>query len=164
MPHLFVGACLGSKLNNGSFMNFKESSGFTLIELMITVAIIGILSAIALPAYQDSVAKSRRAEAVASLTEAAQRLEVHFSQNGSYCAIADCTSGYAAVFQTAIPSSGAAYYNIGPATAANANSFTLDATPAGAMTGDACGILSITQAGVTAATSGTLSTAECWRR
>lgn len=145
-------------------MNYKNGSGFTLIELMIAVAIVGILSAIALPAYQDSVAKSRRAEAVASLTEAAQRLEVHFSQNGTYCAVSGCSDGYAAVFQVAIPSSGAAYYNIGPAGAgANANSFTLDATPVGAMGSDACGILSITQAGVTDA-GGTLGAAACWRR
>lgn len=58
--------------------------GFSLIELMIAVALVGIVAAVAFPAYQDSINKSRRSEAVAALTEAAQRLEVFFSQNGRY--------------------------------------------------------------------------------
>ncbi len=58
--------------------------GFTLIELMITVAIIGILAAIAYPAYQDSVRKARRAEGHAFLMDAMARQERYYSENNEY--------------------------------------------------------------------------------
>lgn len=144
-------------------MIHNKLKGFTLIELMIVVVVIGILAGIAFPAYQESVAKSRRAEAAAVLTEAAQRLEVFFSQNGRYCAAADCQA-IAAVFQTTIPASGAAYYNVAHAAGSlQTRAYSLQAVPTGAMLGDACGTLSITQTGATAAT-GALGTAACWRR
>ena len=144
-------------------MMHKKLKGFTLIELMIVVVVIGILAGIAFPAYQDSVAKSRRSEAAAVLTEAAQRLEVFFSQNGRYCAAADCAA-IAPVFQTTIPASGAAYYNVGPTNGSlQTRAYTLQAVPAGAMAGDACGTLTITHTGATAA-SGALGSAACWRR
>lgn len=142
-------------------MMHKKLKGFTLLELMIVVVVVGILAGIAFPAYQDSVVKSRRSEAAAVLTEAAQRLEVFFSQNGRYCAASDCAA-IAPVFQTTIPASGAAYYNVAPASV-QTRAYTLQAVPAGAMAGDACGTLSITHTGATGA-SGALGAAACWRR
>lgn len=145
-------------------MIHNKLKGFTLIELMIVVVVIGILAGIAFPAYQESVAKSRRAEAAAVLTEAAQRLEVFFSQNGRYCQAPDNCNAIAPVFQTTIPASGAAYYNVELAAGTlQTRAYTLQAIPTGAMQGDACGTLRITQTGATAAT-GALGTAACWRR
>jgi len=71
-------------------MKLKKINGFTLIELMITVAIIGILSAIALPAYQDYIARSSVAAAVADLNPEKTRIEIALNEykeeiyDGSY--------------------------------------------------------------------------------
>ncbi|WP_279924016.1 type IV pilin protein [Pseudomonas sp. GD04019] len=143
-------------------MEPKTSSGFTLIELMIAIVIIGVLVAIAMPIYQEYIKKSRRAEAAAVLTEAAQRLEVFYSQNGRYCDTSACAS-IAPVFQASIPASGTAYYNVG-ASAITATSYTLNAAPVGAMVGDECGTFTITQAGQTSVSGGSLGAAACWRR
>ncbi|OQX10272.1 MAG: hypothetical protein BWK73_20705 [Thiothrix lacustris] len=62
----------------------KHHQGFTLIELMITVAIVGILAAIAYPSYTAQVQKSRRADAQIALQEIAQRQEAYFLRNRSY--------------------------------------------------------------------------------
>lgn len=61
-----------------------RAKGFTLIELMIAVVIIGILSAIVIPSYQDSVMKSRRAEGKAALTDLANRMERYYVDTGAY--------------------------------------------------------------------------------
>ena len=62
----------------------KKNSGFTLIELMIVVAIIGILSVIAFNAYTEQVRKAKRAEGKGALLAAAQRLERYATNNGRY--------------------------------------------------------------------------------
>ena len=64
----------------------SRSSGFTLIELMIVLAVIGVLLAIALPSYQDSTRKSRRSEAVTALTQLQQAQERHRASNTAYAA------------------------------------------------------------------------------
>jgi len=58
--------------------------GFTLIELMVTVAVVGILSAIAYPSYQNAIIKNRRASAQAHLADIAQREQQYLIDNRSY--------------------------------------------------------------------------------
>ncbi len=66
----------------------KRQLGFTLIELMIVVAIVGILAAIALPSYLNSVIKSRRIDAQREMVSYSQALERYFTVNGRYVTVA----------------------------------------------------------------------------
>lgn len=140
--------------------------GFSLMELMITVAIIGILASIAYPSYQEQIAKSRRADASGALLSAAQALERYYSANGRYTTTA-AGSTLPAVFLTAVPENGAAYYTIA-SSSASANAYTLKASRTGAMIGDNCGDLTVDetgQLGLTSKPSGSSKTvSDCWRR
>ncbi len=118
--------------------------GFTLIELMIVIAIMGILAAIALPAYQEYLRKGKRAEVKATLLEAAQALERHYSLNSTYLNADD--SGLAAVFPTQSPQSGSANYTIAAEGTPTRSTYVLRATRAGSMAGDLCGDFQIDHA------------------
>lgn len=102
-----------------------RAGGFTLIELMIVVAIVAILLAIALPSYQNQVIKSRRTDAQRELVSWAQALERHYTANAQY---GDCSDGK----PSGKPSNN--YYTISIAAAATDctdTTFTLSAVPIG---------------------------------
>ncbi len=138
-------------------INRRSVLGFTLIELMIVVAVVAILAAIALPAYSDSIRKGRRGQAKADLVELAQVLERHYTVHGSYAK--DRGGADYALPITQSPTTGTAFYAIADPVR-TATTFTLSATPQGGQTKDRCGTLSITHSGQKTATGGT--SAECF--
>jgi type IV pilus assembly protein PilE len=76
-------------------MKQKLQQGFTLIELMIVVAIIGILASVAYPAYTSSIIKGKRAEGRAALTELMQQQERYMTQNNCYIGFTTTAAGVA---------------------------------------------------------------------
>ena len=142
-------------------MNYKINQGFSLLELMIVVAILGIIVAFAYPAYNDFANEGRRSEGKAALTETAHRLERCYSAVGAYNnASCDATNIGGANIGTATPTENG-YYVIN-ATARTATTFTLQAVPQGIQVSDTeCGTLTLDNAG-TQGESGTGTVASCW--
>jgi len=122
----------------------KQISGFTLVEIMIVVAILGILASIAYPNYVESVRNARRADAQSALLELSQFMERRFSAAGSY-GNATC-SDVVLPFTSAPKDGGTAFYNLG-FQACNGTTYTLRAVPTGAQAGDRCGTLTLTSVG-----------------
>jgi len=137
----------------------QKSRGFTLIELMIAVAILGILSAIALPAYKQYVERGYRANAKTVLLEGAQFMERYRAVNFKYVDAANNPPTLAAGLQVS-PKEGGARYAIA-LSSVDATSFTLTATPTG-WTDALCGSLSITNLGVKGQSAG--DAASCWNK
>lgn len=139
----------------------KQQAAFTLIELMIVVVIISVLTMIAMPSYDNHVRKSRRADAQASLLELAQFMERHYTAQGGYYTNGRTGGNPTLPYTTAPKDGGNTFYTLTVSVTSSEN-YTLSAAPAGAMTGDNCGTLSLNSMGVKGQSSGTL--AECWRR
>ena len=127
--------------------NTGNIQGFTLVELMIVVAIMGILAAIAVPAYQDSVKKSRRADVQGALMGFANAMERHFTANRTYegAAAGGAPTGAPTIFPIQAPiDGGTASYNL-TISAADTNTYTLNAEAIGAQDGN--GDLQLTHTG-----------------
>lgn len=145
--------------------SLRKQAGMTLIELLIAVAIVGILAAIAIPSYQTYIAQSKRAEAKGVLLATAQFLERYYTTNSRY----DQTQAGVAVAlpyaQSPEDTNSAANYAItadytSGGTCTLGQCYTLSATPTGSMSGDSCGTLTLTNTGVQGA-AGTV--ADCWQ-
>lgn len=140
--------------------SFKRSSGFTLIELMIVVAIIGILAAIAVPAYSNYVLKGKRSDAKAELLKVQIAQEKYRASNVSYGTLIQIGSSAASTY-----TSPGGYYTIAISGTPDATTFTATATPLSPFADSTCGTFAINKDGKTTSGSGQTTAAkvtECW--
>jgi len=137
-------------------MTGKNATGFTLIEIMIAITIVGILASIAYPSYVNQMQQTRRADCEAALMQLASVMERDFSRNNQYRNLIAAGN-----FSNQCPiDGGTASYNLGYQ-ALTATTYTLRAAPAGSQAGDPCGNLTLTNRLLKGQSSGTL--AECWQ-
>ena len=137
----------------------RRQRGFTMLELMIVLAVIGILAAIAWPSYIESVRKGNRTDAKASLMETAQFMERFFTTNGTYAGTSPPSP------LTAVSPKGstgtAIRYNITFTTQTD-TAFVVSADPANMQAGDSCGILTLSNTGAQTAKKGGVDVPNCW--
>ena len=116
-------------------MILKRSRGFTLIELMIVIAILAIIAAIALPSFLGQIQKARRSDAKQALFNVAAKLEQYYQDNKGYPVAGDMTDlGYSAATFTSVEG----YYTIGfnVASPSTATTYLIEAIPTGSQTDD----------------------------
>lgn len=138
--------------------NLKKQRGFTLIELMIVVAVVGILTAIALPSYNEYILRGHRAEGRAALLQTAQWMERAATANGDY--------PLTAAFPDSMKSIPSGRYAI--SLNSDGATFTLTATAQNAQANDKCGNLTLSNTGLQGANSKTEGASgydtSCWSK
>lgn len=149
----------------------KMSRGFTLVELMVTVAILAIISAIAYPSYRDNINRGKRADARALLLENAQFMERFFTENNSYSQ-SNAAVPVAPVLPNLVSPRGATGTNVNytisfraiPALAQT--TFAIQAVPVNSMSTDSCGTFTLNNLGQrgTVGHSGVMTSETCWTK
>ena len=143
------------------------NKGFTLVELMVVVAIAAILTMIALPSYQAYVLKSHRTAAINAILDLASREARYYTTNNAYTGSLTALGYSADPMPITMGTGGTAYYNLSVASVTAATTttpadFTLNAAPVGNQVNDTCGTYTYTSLGIKGISSGTL--ADCWKQ
>jgi len=133
----------------------KKTAGFTLLELMIVLAVLSIIVAVGYPSYQEQVRKSHRAEGMGQLLELADRMERAYSDRGTYPT--DITEVYVATTENGL-------YSLSIVTANNV-SFIVSAAPTSVknQNEDKCHTFTLTSLGQKSVSGGSLGTTDCWK-
>jgi type IV pilus assembly protein PilE len=136
--------------------------GITLLELMIVVAVVGILAAIAYPSYRQQVIRSNRTDAKVALEQTAQALEKCFTRYMSYANFAACQAANQFQAGGGFDSANGRYRITGAITIANPQQFALTATPLGGQVADTqCANFTLNERG-TRGVSGPGPATSCW--
>ena len=135
----------------------RRNKGFSLIELMIVVAIISILAGIGYPMYTDQVVRGKRSEGRALLVDSAARLERYFSDNNKYATATNTLPTGAGIKTT----SESGHYTLSIVVATPFQTYTLRATPA-TFNDAECGILTLTQTGQKGEGGTATDLKKCW--
>lgn len=146
-------------------MERLSQKGFTLIEILMVVAILAILTMVALPAYQDSALRSGRAEAKSELLQVAAEQERYYSSFNSY--IDDATPMNTPTVADRDRTTANSTYVISVEACAGGaigNCFIATATAQGVQVDDICDTLTLTDTGVRGATGTGATAEECWQR
>jgi type IV pilus assembly protein PilE len=141
----------------------ERAAGFTLIEIVTVLAIVAILSAIAIPSYFQYIIRGHRSEARATLTQAAQWMERWRTERNSYQDPLNAPAPPALPqYLQRSPATGAQMYQISVVTP-TPGSYVLSAAPMGTMAGDACGTFTLDNTGLRDRT-GAETIERCWGR
>jgi type IV pilus assembly protein PilE len=133
----------------------RSNCGFTLMELMITVAVIAVLASIAYPSYRDQILKSHRTDGKAALMQAAQTMERCFTRTNTFVG---CVT-----FPTNVPGGRYQITDGGTTNPTTASAYWLNAVPQGAQTSDTrCGTLTLQQDGMKAESGTATNLSDCW--
>lgn len=134
-------------------MNRKQE-GFTLMEIMIVVVVVGLLTTLMLPAYQKYTDRARRGDGITALLDASLKQEKYRADSVTY-------AGTLSSIPVAATSA-EGYYNLSIVGTPTGSSYLMTAAPTGIQSGDDCGTFAIDQNGPNH--TGSYADADCWRR
>jgi type IV pilus assembly protein PilE len=140
----------------------NRNRGFTLVELLIVIAVLSIVVALGYPSYRDQVRKARRAEGMGQLLELADRMERHYADLGTYDQ-ADGSDMTADAIYTDTTDDG--YYTLSVDAGTDNVQFTVRATPTtkGGQDEDKCGIFVLNSLGDKSLTDNSIPEDQCWK-